>query len=60
MADLESRLKLKNLSPQLMAVAVATDVVIEQIQDYASKEVESSALCTVITFIYSRFMLTTT
>ncbi|KAF9481431.1 GTPase activating protein [Pholiota conissans] len=43
MSDLESRLKLKSVSSHLMSIAVATNVVIEQIQDYASREVENSA-----------------
>lgn len=45
MSDLESRLKLKSISSHLMSIAVATNVVIEQIQDYASREVENSATC---------------
>jgi hypothetical protein len=45
MSDLESRLKLKNISSHLMSIAVATNVVIEQIQEYASREVENTATC---------------
>ncbi|KAF8973924.1 Rho GTPase activation protein [Flammula alnicola] len=43
MSDLENRLKLKSISSHLMSVAVATNVVIEQVQEYASREVENSA-----------------
>ncbi|KAF8873707.1 hypothetical protein CPB84DRAFT_618997 [Gymnopilus junonius] len=41
-SDLESRLKLKTISPHLLSIAVATNVVIEQVQDYASREIDNS------------------
>ncbi|KAH9486933.1 putative Ras GTPase-activating-like protein ngap [Psilocybe cubensis] len=43
MSDLESRLKLKNISSHLMSIAVATNVVIEQVQQYAAQEVENTS-----------------
>lgn len=45
MSDLESRLKLKSIASHLMSIAVATNVVIEQVQKYASREVENSTTC---------------
>ncbi|KIM48201.1 hypothetical protein M413DRAFT_224313 [Hebeloma cylindrosporum] len=42
MSDLESRLRLKSIASHLMSIAVATNVVIEQVQKYASREVENS------------------
>ncbi|KDR84991.1 hypothetical protein GALMADRAFT_233525 [Galerina marginata CBS 339.88] len=43
MSDLESRLKLKAISSHLMSIAVATNVVIEQVQEYALREVDNSS-----------------
>ncbi|KAJ3515401.1 hypothetical protein NLJ89_g1775 [Agrocybe chaxingu] len=43
MSDLENRLKLKNISTHLMAIAVAKNNVIEQVQKYASREVDNSS-----------------
>jgi hypothetical protein len=39
MADFENKLKLKSISTQLMCVAIAKDVIIEQVQEFASREV---------------------
>lgn len=50
MADLESRLKLKTISSQLISIAVATNVAIEQIQQYASREVDKSTSCRFVHF----------
>ncbi|TFL06548.1 Rho GTPase activation protein [Pterulicium gracile] len=41
--DLDNRLKVKNLSHQLMSIAVAKNVLVEQVADLAEREVESSA-----------------
>ena len=51
MADLESRLKLKTISSQLISIAVANNVAIKQIEEYASREVEKSTSCRSIFFI---------
>jgi hypothetical protein len=45
MTDLEGRLRLKSIASHLMSIAVATNVVIEQVQKYASREVENSTTC---------------
>lgn len=45
MADLEGRLKIKSISLHLMSIAIARNVVVEQIQEYAAREVENSTAC---------------
>lgn len=39
MVDFENKLKLKSISTQLMCVAVAKEVIIEQVQEFALHEV---------------------
>ena len=43
MTDFDSKLKLKNLSTQLMSIAVAKNVLVEQVADLADREVDSSS-----------------
>ena len=50
MSDLEGRLRLKTIASHLMSIAVATNVVIEQVQKYASREVENSTTCKCSTY----------
>jgi len=45
MSDLENSLKLKSISPHLMSIAIANDVVIEHVQDYAAREIVNSSTC---------------
>jgi hypothetical protein len=51
MNDFESKLKLKTISMQLMSVAVAENVLIEQVQEIASREVEGTSSCKCINFV---------
>ena len=43
MSDLENSLKLKNISTHLISIAIANDVVIEHVQEYAAREIASSS-----------------
>ncbi|KAF8168097.1 Rho GTPase activation protein [Crassisporium funariophilum] len=43
MTDLETRLKLKSISSHLMSIAVAKNVVVEQVQEYATREIANSS-----------------
>lgn len=45
MSDFESHLKLKTTSTQLMSIAVAGNVLIEQVQELASREVDGTPSC---------------
>lgn len=45
MNDFESHLKLKTTSTQLMSIAVAGNVLIEQVQELASREVDGTPSC---------------
>jgi hypothetical protein len=45
MGDFESQLKLKTTSTQLISIAVARNVLIEQVQELASREVDGTLSC---------------
>lgn len=45
MCDLENILKLKSISLHLLSIAIANDVVIEHVQDYAAREIANSSTC---------------
>lgn len=45
MAEFETKLKLKTISTQLMSIAVAKNVLIDQVQDLAKREVDGTPPC---------------
>ena len=45
MSDLEESLKLKSVSPHLMSIAIANNVVFEHVQEYAAREIANSSTC---------------
>ena len=45
MSDLEDSFKVKSISPHLMSIAIANDVIIEHVQDYAAREISNSSTC---------------
>jgi hypothetical protein len=45
MIDFESKLRLKTISTELMSIAVAKNVLIEQVFDLADREVERTPVC---------------
>jgi hypothetical protein len=45
MIDFETKLRLKTISSQLMSIAVAKNVLIEQVFDLADREVERTPIC---------------
>ncbi|TFK30445.1 GTPase activating protein [Coprinopsis marcescibilis] len=44
MTELETKLKLKHISAQIMSVSIANDALIEQIQEFAAKEVAATPI----------------
>lgn len=45
MYDLENTMKLKSISPHLMSIAVANNVVIEHVRDYTAREIANASTC---------------
>ena len=45
MTDFEGKLRLKGASCQLMSIAVAKNVLIEQVFDFADREVDGTPSC---------------
>ena len=45
MSDLENTLKLKSVSRHLMSIAIANNVVIEHVRDYAAREIANTSTC---------------
>ena len=45
MSDLENTLKVESISRHLMSIAVANNVVIEHVRDYAAREIANTSLC---------------
>ena len=45
MADLESKLRLKNLSSHMMSIAVARNRLIPDLENYAEREVRAAPIC---------------
>jgi hypothetical protein len=45
MIDFETKLRLKTVSAQLMSIAVAKNVLIEQVFDLANREVDRTPIC---------------
>ena len=72
MSDLENTLNLKSISRHLMSIAIANDVVIEHVRDYAAREIANTSTCknnylsvtlvflTIITVQYTLFRGNTT
>ncbi|KAF4623907.1 hypothetical protein D9613_001809 [Agrocybe pediades] len=58
MSDLENRLKLKTVSTHLLSIAVATNTVVEQVQEYASREVGSESSSSLHTLFRGNTTLT--
>ena len=45
MSDLEDTLKVKGISRHLTSIAIANNVVIEHVQDYAAREIANASTC---------------
>jgi hypothetical protein len=45
MSDLENTLKLKSISRHLMSIAIANNVVIEHVREYAAREIANTSTC---------------
>ncbi len=52
MSEFETKLKLKTIASQLMAILIANNTLIEQVQAMANREVDGSESCE-YTFVYS-------
>jgi hypothetical protein len=50
MSDFENKLKLKSIGTPLMVLAVASDRLIEQVQEVARREVDGSVTCKLYVF----------